>query len=176
MTAPGPHPPPGGGTAASPPGTATPQSSDVSAVDGLAAVMTPLVELRGLLGFGVLDATTGTTLMTRRLTTEPLPLIDLSALGEAASAFHTLAGKVARAASASEVEDAVVTLSGHQVVIRQVATGGRGPLLVVLVLDRAGTNLAMALRVLRHLPLALPELGLPIRVTDRPPVEQRGGA
>jgi hypothetical protein len=50
-----------------------------------------------------------------------------------------------------EVEDVVVTLSGHFLLVRAVAADSGRDLLVLLALDRARANLAMAHRELRGL-------------------------
>lgn len=124
----------------------------------LRVLLTPLAEIPGLLAFAVLDPVTATPLLSQQVD-DTISETDAlrSAIG-LVEAYRAVDVASSTAVADSEVHDVVVTLSHHYQVVHRFPIGRSQDLLVVVLLDLLDTNLAMALRVLRRLPLPLPEL------------------
>ena len=119
----------------------------------LGVMIAPVRQVEGLVLGCLIDASTGMVLESVR----PEESLDVPV---AAAGAVDLAGVIslmsAELAAEGGLEDVVVTLKGQYHLIRQVSPAPRLTFLLLVVLDRPATNLAMALRQLRDLDLGFP--------------------
>lgn len=121
----------------------------------LESVMTALCEVDGVRLACLADPVTATPIMSRAFATASNPGDDDRLIEYAAAGFTDMLRALILTASRltpdGELIDAVVTLTDHYYLMRQLPTGNADPLLALLVLSKDDTNLAMALRQVRHL-------------------------
>lgn len=88
--------------------------------------------------------------------------VPVSAAG-AADVVHAVSLMSGGLAAEGGLEDVIITLKGRYHLIRRFSPAPKLDFLLLIVLDRAGTNLAMALRQLRDLDVDLAPDGVPER-------------
>ncbi|MEO3781976.1 hypothetical protein ABGB12_01495 [Actinocorallia sp. B10E7] len=116
-----------------------------SSLDGL---LERVRQIEGLAMGCLIDASTGMVLESTRGEREVN--IPVAAAG-ATDIAHTVSLMSGELAVEGGLEDVIITLKGHYHLIRRFSPAPKLDFLLLVVLDRAGTNLAMALRQLRDL-------------------------
>ena len=116
-----------------------------STLDGL---LERVRQIEGLVAGCLVDASTGMLLGSAR--SEQELNVPVAAAG-AADVAHAISLMSAELAAEGGLEDVIITLKGHYHLIRRFSPAPKLDFLLLVVLDRAGTNLAMALRQLRDL-------------------------
>jgi hypothetical protein len=116
------------------------------------ALLAPVTAIDGFQLAGLIDASTGMVLASAQ------DRADIS-LAKAAAGAADLAGVLAlltgELASGEELEDVMVTFDKHFHLIRMVRPAPRQTVILLVVLDRARANLAMARRAIRNFSASL---------------------
>jgi hypothetical protein len=110
------------------------------------ALLRRVARIDGVLAACLVDPATGTVLgATEQRNEVPVPV----AAAGAADLVHVLGLMTAGLALGGEVEDVVVTLTGHFHILRVLPVGPDQGLVLMTTLDRGRANLAMAHREIR---------------------------
>ncbi len=112
----------------------------------LDALLEQVRQIEGLAAGCLVDAATGMVLGS--VQDEQELNVSVAAAG-AADLAHVASLMSGELAANGGLEDVIITLKGHYYLIRQFSPAPRLDFLLLVVLNRAGTNLAMALRQLR---------------------------
>ena len=122
----------------------------------------PLLErvrqIEGLVMGCLVDASTGMVLGSVQGERELNVQVAAAGAVDVAHVVSLMSGELA---AEGGLEDVIITLRGHYHLIRQFSPAPKLTFLLLVVLDRAGTNLAMALRQLRDLDVSFARGGAP---------------
>lgn len=119
-------------------------------------------QIEGLVVGCLVDAGTGMVLGSVRGEGEQEVSVPVSAAG-ATDVAHAISLMTGGLAAEGGLEDVIITLKGQYHLIRRFSPAPKLDFLLLVVLDRAGTNLAMALRQLRDLDVTFASDGVPER-------------
>lgn len=118
------------------------------------ALLSRVGRIDGFLLGCIIDASTGTVLGSARDQHDQQDLNLPVAAAGAADVANVISLMAADLATDGGLEDVIITMSGHYHLIRQFSPAPKLQFLLLVVLDRARANLAMALRELRDFDLS----------------------
>lgn len=118
------------------------------------ALLTRVGQIDGFVLGCIIDASTGTVLGSARSEQEEQDLNLPVAAAGATDVANVISLMAAGMAANGGLEDVIITMSGHYHLIRQFSPAPKLQFLLLVVLDRAQANLAMALRELRDFDLS----------------------